>query len=104
MKCLKFSQTKAQKIKGSRLVQEANHASRWFINSRTTLAFLLSYASHISFGLNHASLTNPFSPFYTPFTVPYEKIRIHLHEKANNCVKLHSLATKNDHLRANQIQ
>ena len=33
------------------------------------------------------------------------KIRIHLREKANNCLKLHSLATKKtDHLRVNQIQ
>ena len=33
------------------------------------------------------------------------KIRIYLREKVNNCLKLHSLATKKtDHLRVNQIQ
>ena len=32
----------------------------------------------------------------TPFVVPSEKIRIHLRGKTNYCVKLHSLATKND--------
>ena len=32
----------------------------------------------------------------TPFVVHYEKICIHLREKANYCVKLHSSATKND--------
>ena len=37
----------------------------------------------------------------TPFTVHYEKIRIHLREKANNFVNLHILAPKNDHLRVN---
>ena len=38
-----------------------------------------------------------------PFAVYYEKMRIRMHEKANNCVKLHSLATKYDHLRVNKI-
>ena len=39
----------------------------------------------------------------TPFVVHYEKICTHLREKPNYCVKLHSSATKNDHLRVNQI-
>ena len=40
----------------------------------------------------------------TPFAVHYEKMRIHLREKANNCVQIHSLTAKNDYLRVNQIQ
>lgn len=36
--------------------------------------------------------------FCTPFAVQYEKVQIHLREKSNNCVKLHSFATKTDHL------
>ena len=32
----------------------------------------------------------------TPFVVHFEKICVHLREKANYCVKLHSSATKND--------
>ena len=32
------------------------------------------------------------------FAVQYEKVQIHLREKANNCVKFHSFATKTDHL------
>lgn len=39
------------------------------------------------------------SPYVcTPFAVQYEKVQIHLREKSNNCVKLHSFATKTDHL------
>ena len=34
------------------------------------------------------------------FTVHYEEIRIHLREKANNCVQTHSLTAKNDYLNA----
>ena len=37
----------------------------------------------------------------TPFAVHYEKLRIHLREKANNFGNLHILAPKNDHLRVN---
>ena len=40
----------------------------------------------------------------TPFAVHYEKIRIHLREKATNSAKIHSLARKSKHLRINQIQ
>ena len=40
----------------------------------------------------------------TPFAVHYEKIRIHLREKATNSAKIHSLARKSEHLRINQIQ
>ena len=40
----------------------------------------------------------------TPFAVHYEKMRIHLREKANNYVKIHSLMAKEDYLRVNQIQ
>ena len=32
------------------------------------------------------------------FAVQYEKVQIHLREKANNYVKFHSFATKTDHL------
>ena len=39
-----------------------------------------------------------------PFAVHYEKIRIHLREKATNSAKIHSLARKSEHLRVNQIQ
>ena len=41
---------------------------------------------------------------FTPFAVHYEKIRIHLREKATNSAKIHSLARKSKHLRINQIQ
>ena len=40
----------------------------------------------------------------TPSAVHYEKIRIHLREKATNSAKIHSLARKSEHLRVNQIQ
>lgn len=40
----------------------------------------------------------------TPFAVHYEKMRIHLREKANNYVKIHLLTAKDDYLRVNQIQ
>ena len=41
---------------------------------------------------------------FTPFAVHYEKIRIHLREKATNSAKIHSLPQKRKHLRVNQIQ
>ena len=44
------------------------------------------------------------SKYSTPFAVHYEKIRIHLREKATNSAKIHSLARKSEHLRINQIQ
>ena len=40
----------------------------------------------------------------TPFAVHYEKIRIHLREKATNSAKIHLLARKSEPLRINQIQ
>ena len=41
---------------------------------------------------------------FTPFAVHYEKIRIHLREKASNSAKIHSIARKSEHFRVNQIQ
>ena len=42
--------------------------------------------------------------FTTPFAVHYDKIRIHLREKATNSAKIHSLVRKSEHLRVSQIQ
>ena len=39
----------------------------------------------------------------TPFAVHYEKICIHLHEKATNSAEIHSLEQKKEYLHINQI-
>ena len=40
----------------------------------------------------------------SPFSVQYEKIRIHLRQTATKSARIHSLARKYEHLRISQIQ
>ena len=52
-----------EKKHGMRIFQEANHASRWFIISRITLAFSSKiHVSHINFVPKYESLLNTFPP------------------------------------------